>query len=224
MHKKIFWLEDHPSFWTIEGIEELSEGKIKKGYLLDNTTFAYDYVSAEKILKSGDTFDLYITDWDFPAKMRESQKERIDAFFDELRVGEPGKLEGGFRDSYYGAGAEFSFRYLLDKNFVVHSMSSDAKRLTFLLGWSMYEKHAWRDKLEIPFQNKNKFSHFDVTGNLAKRVFDIAYSYLKNNPEWKPSDRHPEFLDTYKTPEMIERWEHGGPGDLVRDRIVPLFE
>lgn len=228
MHKKIFWLEDHPHFGTIEDIWELSGKKISKKTLLENSVFAYDFVSAEKILSSGDEFDLYITDGDFPRDMPESQKRRVDDYLKKLKDIEEceyaGYLEGGFQNQYPNAFVELGINHFLDKNFVVHSMSRDAKVLSFLLGWPFYAKYLGDEKFDMSSENQNLFYHNDVTGKLPPRIFDKVYDFISKNPLWQPSKNHPKFFELRKNPEMIESWEHGGAKELVQNRIVPLFE
>lgn len=228
MHKKIFWLEDHPDIGAINLIEDLSQGRLSAKKLLENTFFAYDFNSAKEILISKENrFDLYITDGDFPLAMEDSQRRRVDNFLRE--VYENGKkiniLEGGFKDQHYNAFVEFALEYLLDKPFVVHSMSEDAKRLSFLLGWQFYEKGYLEKGSEKPyFLNEKIFYHSDITSSLPGEVFDKAYTFIKNSSRWESCEGMPNFFKLKKISELPDIWVWGNSRSLIQDRIVPLFE
>jgi hypothetical protein len=145
-------------------------------------------------------------------------------FLSELGEGEdPGKLRGGHQNVCYGAGLEFCLQYLLDKNFVIHSVSESAKRKAFALGWPMYSKNAFSGNVEIPYDGIEAVSHNDVIGDISPGVRDIARSYLERHSLWKKCKDNPGSLRMEKTPEMIGRWERGGPNELISRRIAPLL-
>jgi hypothetical protein len=223
MHKKIFWIEDHPKIYTIESIEGLSNGKINAKTLIGNTTFAHDFVSAEKVLKSDDTFDLYITDGDFPMIMKDSQKKRVNDYLEKIsNSNRYASLDGGFKDQYYNAFVEIVLDYLLDKNFIVHSMSQSANALSFLFGWPFYGKNTGEGNYGIPFGNRQFIFHNDATGKLNKEARKKSYNFISKSSRWSPS-RQEGFFEMRRE-DSIDNWEHGGSLDLVQKHILPLFK
>ena len=228
MHKNIFWLDDKPDFLSIQNIKKLSDGKINRGTLLENTVFAYDYSSAEDILKSGKySFDLHIIDADFPLKIDNSQREVVEEYIRKMREqkGYIGDIDGGFKNQYYNAFVEFVMDNILpqNKNFVIHSMSSEAEKLSCLLGWPFYAKFSLK-VFEVPVKRREVFYHNDVTSCVPGEMFEKIYSFIKKSKRWEPHDSLEGFFQSKEIPELKKNWEYGDYRDLVRKRIVPLFE
>jgi hypothetical protein len=223
--KKIFWLDDHPDILATSYIKEFSNGKVSADQLLEKTVFAYDFEMGREILASGEyQFDLHIMDGDFPRVMEQVQVQRVDKFLQKLRTG--GKrpcLEDGFKGQYYNAFVEFCLDHLLNKEFVVHSMSRDAERLSFLLGWEFYGKGD-RSKEDPPFDLEGEFWHNDFVGQVPKKVFDKIYESIKSSPRWKPVEEVPNHYRLNDPQKQYQDWVYGGADELIIDRIVPLFK
>jgi len=223
--KKIFWLDDHLDFSTITSIEDLSEGLITPSTLVKNTSFAYDFESGKKLLSSRDKgFELYIIDGDFPQIMEPNQIERVENFLSVFGKGvhRHNRLEGGFRNQYYNAFIEFCLKYLHDKNFVIHSMSLDAKKLSFLLGFPFYAKGR-REEAETPkFENRKTFYHNDVT-SYTRDNFELVYQFIQQSSRWEQCEDIPNYWELKKTPELLDEWEYGGSRELIMNRLVPLL-
>jgi len=223
---KIFWLDDHPQFSTIKMIDDFSKGRITHKKLLEHTTFAYDFETGEEILRSGEEFDLYIMDGDFPVQMKQEQKQRVDEFFERLKQDPENsyksRLEGGYRDSYYSAFIEFTIKHLQGKPFVIHSMSQEALNQSFLLGFPFYKKGLANETDKIFVKPDREIYHNEITQDVRKSFFETAYQFVKQNPRWEPVKNLDNWYQ-FKKENSFEDWEFGGSEELVEKYLVPLI-
>jgi len=231
MNHKIFWLDDEPNFPSIIDIEELSKGRMSRKKLLENTVFAYDYSSAEEILKNNsDNFSLYIIDGDFPLNMRETQKIITKDYIENLKKGRDisGDLRTSidFENHYPSAFVEFVIDNVLPKkrNFVIHSMSREAEKLSCLLGWPFYAKVSLKGISPPKKRKKEIFYHTEVTKCVPNRIFDKVYRFIQDSEKWKPVESTPNFFQSKEISDLKKDWKHGDYKDLVNQRIIPLFE
>ena len=219
--KKIFWLEDFPYIDSVMNVEELSGGKLKRLELLNNVAFAPDFKNGEKILKSSD-FDLYILDGDFPDEMSPDIFLKYNKFVEMLKKKEDIKYPWwGHKNLHHSAFIPFYLTHLSEKNVVVHSMSENAKKLSFLLGLPFYQKSLGVTKPS--FSNTEIFYHNDITSNVPESFFKPTYEFIKKNPRWNQCSDIKNFWELKKTPELLDGWEYGGPEELIKNYLVPLL-
>lgn len=193
-YSRIFWLDDEFDFMG----QILAKGapfSLVRDDLLSRTTFAFDYETGERIVKT-EPFDLYILDADFP--LRGSQKHN-DLVAEFIRTAPIGITPADAWDivpedtEHTGPSVNHFARFYneqlrqLGKKVIVFSRSSMAPMTAY--------------HMELPFYSKTLDARM-----IKELVQDHPAEYL----DWLP-EHYPK-----RAIENVNAWEAGSMEDLIR--------
>ncbi len=146
-YNKIFWLEDNPNFFfdVIAWRAKQMQRPLDIAQLLSRITLAYDFDTGKMVVKR-ERFDLYILDADFPNKINEGKRAKLEEYFAKVRRKEQPAYpwETDFKDGQVPNNFAPFYLNNLDpgKKMIVYSMSLDAWLTAFVLDIPIYAKRS----------------------------------------------------------------------------------
>ncbi len=143
--EKLFWLDDEP--WFLSGLAFAAPpGKaLDLEDFLQRTTFALDFEEGERMV-TGQEFDLYILDGDFPGRLADHRRSWMEQYLDVSRRGECLRLPYELArrdDTVIGCNFKSFYERCLrerGRRVIVFSVSDNALRQSAELGLPFYSK------------------------------------------------------------------------------------